>query len=67
MSTNGGGNYGHPHRGALARGILYRARPVSLKFNYPATDKSGVWENAFWKNDHDYETEYGDGTLTISL
>jgi hypothetical protein len=38
-----------------------------LSFNYPATDKSGVWANDYWKNEREYETEYGDGTLTVTM
>jgi beta-lactamase superfamily II metal-dependent hydrolase len=67
VSTDSGGNYGHPHQGAIARAILHKARPVVLRFNYPKNDKTKVWDNIVWKVERGYATEYGTGELTITL
>lgn len=66
FSTDSGGRHGHPHKEAVARVLLDAAKPTSLKFNY-RTGVNELWDNTRWIDKYDYDVEYGDGTLTVSL
>ena len=61
-----GKQHGHPHKEAVARVLLDAPKPKHLKFNY-RTPVNELWDNAAWKKKYGYDTEYGDGTLTVRL
>lgn len=66
FSTNSGARHGHPHKQAVARVLMDGTRPSSLMFNY-RTKINERWNNASWKQKYQYDTEYGDGSLTVVL
>jgi hypothetical protein len=66
LFSSNGVRHGHPHKEAVARVLVDGDRPRSLKFNY-RSEQNKRWDTAAWKAKYGYDTEYGDGTLTISL
>ena len=49
-----------------ARVLMDGTRPSSLKFNYRSKINER-WDNGAWKQKYGYDTEYGDGSLTVTL
>lgn len=66
LFSSNGKQHGHPHKEAVARVLVDGSRPSSLKFNY-RTENNARWDNSAWKRKYRYETEYGNGTLTVRL
>lgn len=66
LFSSNGKQHGHPHKEAVARVVLDTPRPKHLKFNYRTTINE-VWDNRIWKENYGFDTEYGDGTLTVRV
>jgi hypothetical protein len=66
FSSNGASNTKHPHREAVAR-VLHDGDGVeSLVFNYK-TRFNEVWDDSDLKQEHGYDTRYGDGRCPVIL
>jgi beta-lactamase superfamily II metal-dependent hydrolase len=66
FSSNGASNTKHPHREAVAR-VLHDGDGVeSLVFNYK-TRFNEVWDDSDLKQEHGYDTRYGDGRCPVTL
>jgi beta-lactamase superfamily II metal-dependent hydrolase len=64
FSSNGANNTKHPHREAVAR-VLHDAEAVkTLVFNY-RTEFNNVWDDDELREEHGYETVYGDGVSPV--
>jgi beta-lactamase superfamily II metal-dependent hydrolase len=66
LFSSNGKQHGHPHKEAVARVVIDGPSPKHLKFNY-RTPINEPWDNASWKATHGYDTEYGDGMLTVQV
>jgi beta-lactamase superfamily II metal-dependent hydrolase len=66
FSSNGANNTKHPHQEAVAR-VLHHSRGVrKLVFNY-RTRFNEMWDNQALKEQHGYETVYGDGSELVTV
>jgi beta-lactamase superfamily II metal-dependent hydrolase len=64
FSSNGANNTKHPHREAVAR-VLHDGNEVkTLVFNYK-TQFNDLWDDAELKEEHGYDTVYGDGDAPV--
>ena len=66
LFSSNGVKHGHPHKEAVARVVQGGGRPLHLKFNY-RTPVNEVWDNRTWEQRYGYDTEYGDGLLTVRV
>ena len=66
LFSSNGKQHGHPHKQAVARVVLDTRGSKHLKFNYRSPINE-IWDNSQWKARHQYDTEYGDGTLTVRV
>lgn len=66
LFSSNGVQHEHPHREAVARVVTGAIRPTSLKFNY-RTAFNEIWDLAVRKQQFNYDTEYGNGSLMTKI
>jgi hypothetical protein len=66
LFSSNGSQHGHPHKEAVARVLLDGGASKSLRFNY-RTEQTARWDDRALQARYEYDTEYGDGSLSVSL
>ena len=66
LVSSNGKRHDHPHREAIARILMYGSKRVTLHFNY-RTEFNDLWEDRNRQASYEYEVNYGDGTLTMTV